>query len=209
MTVVACLTATLGCLALVAPSAALADGDPASDILVDRPPLFLSPASGADAAQAAVLERQLHVAAAGGHRLLVAVIATRADLGSVTDLWGAPQTYAEFLGRELPRSYHGELLVVMPHGFGVSRDGAAVSSALGRLAPRPGELITATEQAIASLTGVAPGAADAVSVAQPDSRIAGLGWWLTSVLALLAIAGLWAVSLHVRPPRARVLRRGH
>src|SRR6202035_4173270 len=41
-----------------------------------------------------------------------------ADLGSVTELWRRPQTYAEFLAQEIGLIYHGPLLIVMPNGLG-------------------------------------------------------------------------------------------
>jgi hypothetical protein len=46
--------------------------------------------------------------------------ASRSDLGSVTELWRQPQSYARFLDQELSLSlvYHGPLLVAMPGGFG-------------------------------------------------------------------------------------------
>lgn len=190
------LCASLG---LAAPlTAAHADGDPASDVLVDAPPLFLSLDSGATFADKTALLRQLATANLHGHRLRVAVIATRADLGSVTALWGQPQAYAEFLGRELSLAYRGELLVVMPSGFGVSREGAPVRTPLAGLAPRSGQLVVATEQAIERLSGV-PAPSVRVAVASAPSPASGPGWWVTTAIAIALIAAAWTASLRARP----------
>ena len=189
------------CLAAAAP--AHADGDPASDVLVAAPPLFLSLDSGATYAQKLALERQLHLAAQRGSALRVAVVATRSDLGSVTALWGHPATYAQFLGRELSLDYRGRLLVVMPDGFGLVRNGTLETSPLSGLAPRHGELITATEQAVARLTGVpVPGNVGASVTAAP-TRTSGIGWWVTTGVAAIGIALAWMASLRRRPLRAR------
>ncbi len=70
--------------------------------------------------------RSCEAAAKSGYPLRVAVIASPADLGSVTPLWRQPQAYAGFLGEELSLLYKGTLLVVMPDGFGLYGPGAAV-----------------------------------------------------------------------------------
>jgi len=53
-----------------------------------------------------------------GYKVKVALIANRNDLGGVFQLWEKPQTYADFLGRELVFLYKGKLLTVMPNGIG-------------------------------------------------------------------------------------------
>ncbi len=58
-----------------------------------------------------------------GYRLKVAVIESAYDLGSVPSLFGHPADYAKFLGIELSLVYKGNLLVVMPAGFGFYHDG--------------------------------------------------------------------------------------
>ena len=102
---------------LLAPAAARADGDPASDVLylqdVYLPYNQPSPAAAADL-KAAVAD-----ATAAGYRTKVAVIASFEDLGLVSSLFGKPQTYASFLGAEIRSFYTGHLIVVMPQGYGV------------------------------------------------------------------------------------------
>jgi hypothetical protein len=199
------LAAALG-ITLV-PGGARADGDPASDVLVAAPPLFLTQASGATFTDKQTLEHQLDTAARRGRPLRVAVIAARSDLGSVTALWAHPQLYAEFLGRELSLTYHGELLVVMPAGFGVTDNGAGRRTALAGLAPRSGQLVDATEQAIQRLTDAGPAQVSATAPAPAPSRIGGAGWWLATGAAGLLLIAAWAASLRRRPPRRRSAAR--
>ena len=117
----------LGLLALAAWSrAALADGDPASDVLTAQS-VFLPyppPSAGAGAA----LQQEVDAVTKRGDRIKVAVIATPTDLGSVPSLFGKPSAYAAFLGQELGLSYAATLLVVMPDGFGVYDHGASTAA---------------------------------------------------------------------------------
>ena len=55
----------------------------------------------------------------------VALIGNRFDLGSVPVFWRKPQPYAKFLSQELhgPAPYTNRVLVVMPNGYGLSRNG--------------------------------------------------------------------------------------
>ncbi len=96
---------------------AAADGDPASDVLLTQS-VFLPPDAPVTAAQAAELQQLINHASRAGYQIRLAVIATPADLGSVTALWSKPQSYADFLGQELSLVYHGPLLIVMPIGLG-------------------------------------------------------------------------------------------
>ncbi len=201
-TILALGCVTSGVLAAGHVSCARADGDPASDVLVDSS-VFLASDSGASPQQKAQLQAQLRAAVQQGHPLRVAVIASSSDLGSIGALWRQPQTYSQFLGRELSLIYHGELLVVMPNGFGVSRDGRPIRSALQGLAPRRGELATATAQAITRLTGTPAGSAAPVAVVATSSSTSGLGWWLATGVGVLLIAAAWLVSLRVAPLRRR------
>jgi hypothetical protein len=112
--------ATVGVAAAVAAAflaaTALADGDPASDVLFQEK-LFLpySTAVSPDIAKS--------LRAAIPASLRVALIAAPQDLGSVPSLFGKPSTYARFLGAELQFVYTGRLLVVMPQGAALSQHG--------------------------------------------------------------------------------------
>jgi hypothetical protein len=108
---------------LCAAAGAKADGDPASDWLIEQS-TYLSPADGHVAsADANQLIQLLAEAQAKGLSLKVAVIATPYDLGSVPVLFNEPQTYAKFLAEEDYYYWHNELIVVMPKGYGIYKSG--------------------------------------------------------------------------------------
>lgn len=206
----ALLTAALG------PAAgARADGDPASDILAAQS-LFLPADGGFSPAQAAQLTGLLSSAQRSGFPIRLALIATPADLGSVSALWRMPAGYADFLGKELPLVFHGTLLVVMPNGFGVSQVGGAPGGATpgaGSLpTPHAGEsMVTAAAAAVAHLSAAA-GHPLAVPSVQATSS-AGSSWlssvdlgsWLALAAGAALIAVAWTASLRARPP-ARLRR---
>jgi hypothetical protein len=76
-------------------------------------------------AQQNQLSALLRSAASNGFPIRAAIIASSSDLGSVTELWREPQTYARFLRQELSFVYHGPLLVVMTNGLGLVGVGAS------------------------------------------------------------------------------------
>jgi cytochrome oxidase Cu insertion factor (SCO1/SenC/PrrC family) len=141
--------------------AARADGDPGSDVLVYQN-LFVAGDSNISIAQQVELGGLLTSASRSGFTIRVAVIATPADLGAITQLWGKPTSYASFLGIELSLAYSQRLLVVMPDGFGFTWQGhstAAAYQVLGKIAIKPGGtgLATSAEtavRALASASGV-------------------------------------------------------
>ena len=107
-------------LALIIAPQALADGDPASDILAPADTRVYMTLTATDP----TLEKQLAATAQkitdAGLPIKVAVIGNKTDLGAVPQLWAKPQTYARFLGSELRFIYKDTLLVVMPQGFGIN-----------------------------------------------------------------------------------------
>ena len=128
----------LGLVALVcgvatfAARAALADGDPASDVLLfDDVYLPLEPVSVPLAQQ---LKDVVAAANKGRFRIKVALIETATDLGSVPVLFNQPGQYAKFLGAEILPLYNERLLIVMPVGFGLYRGGANTTAAVASLA---------------------------------------------------------------------------
>ena len=180
----------------LAPAAARADGDPASDVLLGQD-VFVTYSVRVPRARSSELEALVAAAGRAGLRVKVAVIATPADLGAVPSLFGQPKRYARFLGGEIYNIYPGRLLVVMPNGYGVGRGGALVpreQRALDAL-PRPGSggsaLVAAAERAIRRLAALH--GKTIASVAPPSKggsssrdRLEILGIAL-SVLALVAI----------------------
>ncbi len=141
------------------PAAARADGDPGSDVLVYQP-LFVASDAGVSLPEQIKLGNLLRSSAHSGVPIRVAIISHRSDLGAITGLWHRPQAYAHFLGYELSLAYKGELLVVMPNGFGFNWPGhstAAAARALGSVAIRPGGagLAAAVEAATVRLAATA------------------------------------------------------
>ena len=181
---------------------ARADGDPASDVLATEL-LYLPQDAGVPAAQQAQLGGLLQTTARDRYQMRVALIASRADLGSVTELWGQPQNYAQFLGQELSLAYRGPLLVVMPDGFGLYRLGGAPVSARAALAGvnAPGGALGA-----AAITGIRRVAAAAGHSLPLPSAQAPSGPTSSDVLpwVAFAIGGVlivlaWMASLRARP----------
>jgi cytochrome oxidase Cu insertion factor (SCO1/SenC/PrrC family) len=159
--------AVLACCALGALSpAARADGDPGSDVLVYQN-LFVAADSNVSTAQQVELGDLLTSASRDGFTIRVAIVATPADLGAITQLWRKPVSYASFLGIELSLAYSQRLLVVMPDGFGFNWQGHSAGAAyqvLGKIAVKPGGagLAASAETAVRALA-----AASGVRLAPP------------------------------------------
>jgi hypothetical protein len=123
--------------ALLLAPLAKADGDPASDWLLSRPS-FVPPDAGVSSADQKGLNELLLSAKAQGYTLRVALIASQYDMGSVTVLWKRPTDYAPFLSQELRFLYKERVLVVMPNGFAIARNGkrdAAEQRVVAKLVP--------------------------------------------------------------------------
>jgi hypothetical protein len=147
--------------ALLAPAAARANGDPASDVLLTDQ-VFLpyeAPISkqAADQLRATVAEANKR-----GFKIRVAVIAFTGDLGTAVSLWRHPQPYSKFLWSEIAFVYSNRLLVVMPSGFGFYDGKKPIAKELRALkGPKPGttptplaESTTEAVRALAKANGV-------------------------------------------------------
>jgi hypothetical protein len=182
---------------------ARADGDPASDVLATQA-LFLPQDAGVPAAQAAQLGGLLRAAAQAGYPIRVALIASASDLGSVTELWRKPQTYARFLGQELGLVYKGPLVVVMPNGVGVT--GVPPGSVPDQLATaRNGSPLAAG--AMAMVVWLASSAGHRLTVPSVAAPAAAAGssdatTWLAFVIGAVLIALAWTFSMRARPLRS-------
>ena len=208
------LLVSLVALALVCgsnPTPAHADGDPASDVLVSQS-LFLPGDAAFTLRQQSELAQLLSAARRSGYQLRVAVIASPADLGSVTELWRQPRSYASFLGQELSLVYRGTLLVVMPNGFGLYGPGArapaqrtalaggGTGGATGGGAATIGATAISAVQRLAASAGHPLRVSAIVTRSAPGSTdIAGL---ITLALGAVLIALAWAASLRARPLRS-------
>ncbi len=145
------------------------------------------------------------------------MIASQSDLGTATALWGNPKNYAQYLWIELSQLYGGQVLVVMPSGFGLygRRTGAhAVTAAeLGVRATAPGsgqQLAAAAFSAVPLLARAAGHPIPAAALAAADRAGAlgekptvAVGFSPSVVIALLVgavmIAICWGLSLRARP----------
>jgi hypothetical protein len=206
------LLAALALLAILAlagawsPSAARADGDPASDVLATQS-LFLAQDAAASPGQQAQLTAALGQAAGSGYPIRVALIASATDLGSVTALWKQPENYARFLGQELSFVYRGPLLVVMPNGFGLYDVGPSGSAALSG-APPAGQGAGLAAGALTAIQHLAAAAGHPIQITAASAGASGgrstetLPFVVFAVgAALIALA--WTASLRARPLRFR------
>jgi hypothetical protein len=139
----------LALVALAAAATAAADGDPASDFLIQQD-VFL-PYPPPSAASEHALDVAMARVAARGDRVKVAVIASRRDLGAVPSLFGHPQQYASFLATEIAFAYRGPLLVVMPSGLGFAGGSPAALSSVRVEGPGRTALTQAAAAAVAAL----------------------------------------------------------
>jgi hypothetical protein len=196
------------------PGSAHADGDPASDVLVTQT-LFLPWDAGVSAGQQAQLTALLREAEHDGYPLRVALIASSGDLGSVTELWSQPQSYAAFLGDELSLVYKGTLLVIMPDGFGLYRTNGSLApeqAALASMGPAVagaslGAAALLAVQHVAAAAGhplsIPRGAEEPIATASSPDAIA----WIVFAIGAALIALAWTASLRAHPLRMRVRGR--
>lgn len=206
----ALLTTTLACVWM--PGSSLADGDPASDVLVTQD-LFLPQDARASLRQAAELSALVRAASRSGFQIRVALIASKDDLGSVTELWRQPRSYAQYLGQELSLLYTGPLLVVMPDGYGVYRvTGArpAEPSAVSGLGAPGIALASAAITAVQHLA-MADGHTLSLASVSPSSNSSASDpvAWLVLAIGAGLVALAWTLSLRARPLRlSSSARRG-
>jgi hypothetical protein len=219
------LVAAAATLAGLYAPAALADGDPASDVLVYQPVFF--PYSPAPHAQQQELTGLVKSANQQGYGIRVAVIQSPRDLGSVPTLFEhPPSVYAKFLSSELASIWRNRVLVVMPSGYGLAQGARIVrrggvdqieentrtgpdEAVLRRLPPprgsTPADLVAAASRAVRALAA----RHDIALVAAPPSASStgGSGRNIGLAAAVAAIVGLTAGLLwflwRTRPGRPR------
>jgi hypothetical protein len=188
---------------LAAAPQALANGDPASHVLlVDW--VFIPVDAPVSKAVKEQLETVVQRARRAGYPIRVAIIGSPVDLGAIPSLFGKPQVYAKFLGEELTFLYKGRLLIVMPNGYGYY-DGRGRSGpeqrVLRGLEVEEGadELVQSATRAVARLA-----AANGHPVAVPPLPEGGLGGRTLVAIGGLVAAGLLAFAIGL----AVWLRRG-
>jgi hypothetical protein len=202
------LTATLAA-SLVGAGPALADGDPASDVLATQS-LFLPQDASVSPAYQGQLLALLEAARRAGLQLRLAIVASPTDLGSVGVLWRQPQAYAKFLDQELSQVYPGTLLVVMPNGLGVQGGGPSTPVARAAITglPPPGSVaglgvttLTAVRR-IAAADGHPLSVPGAVAPGTASSSGTDVIAWLVFAVGAAAIVLAWTLSLRARPFQA-------
>jgi hypothetical protein len=195
-------------LALIAP-AALADGDPASDVLVgDR--VFFPYEVRIPRAQADALKSRIAAARDRGVGVRVALIAHDFDLGSAALLYRRPQQYAKFLAEELGNFNRDWLLVVMPNGYGIYK--CKPRPREGYSDPCEGTFHTAAdERALAAVPPprrsedfAAAAEAAVTALAERHGASFGPGWWPWLAAALVLGAGALLAQRARHPSRRRV-----
>lgn len=201
--------ALLAMLALVGasvPTQASADGDPASDVLATQA-LFLPQDADVPADQQAQLQATITAAGHSGYPIHVALIAAQGDLGSITPLWRQPERYAQFLGEELSLIFRGQLLVVMPNGYGLYRatgETRAEIAALAHAAIPGAQLGAAALTAIQRLAAASGHTLAVTGAATPKTSnpTDPLPWIALAIGAAIVIAA-WTASLRARPLQIR------
>jgi hypothetical protein len=194
---------------MVAAGAAPADGDPASDVLLNQD-VFYPYSPAVSPAFESALNAETAAASRAGAPVKIALIESPADLGSVPELFGKPQQYADFLEQELVavQGQQRPLLVVMASGLGIQGASAPVSSALATVQKPPGgrsdDLAQAAMGAVAKIA-----AADGHPIATPPAaRTHGGGGGSTIPVSALAVAvALAAVVAVLLRRRTWTLRR--
>lgn len=120
--------------ALALCSQAIADADPASDVLLAAD-VFYPYSPPVPARLQSLINGEAAAAQRAHFPVKVAIIAAPTDLGAIPELFGKPRQYAAFLDQEISFGSKVPLLVVMPDGYGtagVSRAAAAAIAALGK-----------------------------------------------------------------------------
>jgi hypothetical protein len=191
----------------VVPPAALANGDPPSNVLIGQD--IYTPADPAPPALVRELKQAAARAKQAGYPTKVAVVRTEADLGNVPQALGKPQQYAEYLLADLhgPSQVTGDfgVLVVTPAGSGIAGksftggERQAARTIDVSTGASSGELVRA---ATATLEEMASAAGHPIGGAGSDSGGGSSGIVIAGVLAgLLALTTVAILA-------ARARRRG-
>lgn len=203
--------ATAVVVALLAPlllcAVALADADPASDVLLGASVFYpYTPAVSAPVEKA--LNGEVAAAAAAHFPIKVALIGSPVDLGAIPTLFGKPQQYANFLDQEI--SFEGKqiLLVVMPSGFGVQGlDPAATSAAASLAKPSGTGSDPLARAAIAAVTRLADASGHPIKGTDTTASASGGGGSSALVPVVILVVLSLAASTAVIVVRRRRPRR--
>lgn len=196
--------------ALLAPAAARADGDPASDVLLFQDvylPYFPPPSQ----AEAETLERLLREVKGKGYPMKVALIGSAGDLGANPDLLGRPDDYAKLLASEIAfRVKDPHLLVVMAQGGLAGRNLGPGIAALDGIevdtAAKSDGLVRAAIEAVVAVAGANGHPTEVPAIGadpQPAEKGGDTHVWLYVVSGLIVLLGVALVAFSYRVRRAR------
>jgi hypothetical protein len=199
-------TFTLVALALAAapPTAVLADGDPASDVLLVQNVFYPYQPKVSPSLERALEGALGSLGRASGVHFKVAIIGTAPELGLVPEYFGHPQAYARFLDREISFNAPQALVTVMPAGYGVMP---------ARYSPAVAHLAVDTHEGSDGLTRSAIDAVVALSrqighpVAPPSVRPSASSGSSTPGLVFAAPVALLLLAGLVLATRRRVEKR--
>ena len=121
--------------ALAAPSAAHADGDPASDVLLGQDVFYPYEPNTVSKPVRGALDKMVAEAKGKGYSVKVALIAAPPDLGAYPYLISDPQKYADLLTREITFNTKPRVLTVLPSGLGGKNLGDDAGDALSGIQP--------------------------------------------------------------------------
>ena len=189
-----CLIALLA----VMPSAALADADPPSDVLLLQDAYY---------PYRPKVSRRLHGqlddltarAKHAGFPIKVAIVATPSDLGAIPQLFGHPERYARFLNREIRNNGPQPLLTVMPAGYG-GADVGPKGTAMIRSLPRSVGSDGMARDAIVAVERLARANGHPIDTARlgVKSRRSSSGAPIALIAAPLVLVALVAAALTIR-----------
>jgi hypothetical protein len=192
----------------LAPAAATADADPASDVLLQAN-VFYPYTVTISPALRRTLNQEVAAAHGAGFPIKVALIVHAYDLGAIPTLFGQPKRYAKFLDTEISFQKLQPVLIVMPAGLAGSGLGQPATAVLGKLPPpanaQPDTIAQATISAVPLLAAAAGhpigggGKAPATSTASGSSAALPIG---IAVAIALVLAALAFVTLRDRRRRA-------
>lgn len=184
---------------------ALADADPASDMLLGQNVFYpYSPAPSA--ALQSALNSEAAATGRAHFQIKVALIDSPMDLGAITNFFGKPQPYADFLDQEIAFGHpHPPLLVVMANGYGV-RGLPQPAVALAASLPKPASRRTddLARAAIAALPKLASASGHPIPANSATSTSGRSGGHVSTALTATIFA-LIAVAIAVAVLRYRRL----
>jgi hypothetical protein len=189
------------------PAFALADGDPASDVLIGEDVYYpYSPAVSTSLQNQ--LNRETAAAARAHFPIKVALIPSPVDLGAIPTLFGKPQQYAKFLEQEISfLSVRPLLLVVMPDGYGTQHLGSAATAVTSLPAPAGAQSNDIARAAIAAVPKLAAAAGHPLKNLSSDAKPAGTNPTLVGAILAAAAITIAVAVLAARRRRATVTSR--